>query len=165
MLRHVRVGSRIARRARQTSPRWSERGTEIVVGPLLAPERLNRVAQQSRSVLDSLLEATVATALRTLDRANGRIGEAACAEGNGAITGDGGALEFTARASAHAVLNSFVRSLRSNTVHEHVRFAVLEALSDIEPSRTVLKRWWETTVESILRTDDRLPSVPPGAPI
>lgn len=143
-------------------------GTEIAIGPLLAPERLNRVAQQSQRVLDSLLEVTVAAALRTLDQGYGGHGNGAPAESSGTATAgaeNAGGLEFTARTSAHAVLHSFENALCSATVHEHVRFAALESLSDIEPSRPLLKRRWDDIIESILRTDNRLPSVPPGAPI
>lgn len=135
-------------------------GTEAVASPLLAPARLNRVAQQAPEVLAAIVEASAGRALRSLDE-----GLALGAAGRGAEGASASAEGKTEQTIAWALLNRFTASLLSPDLHESVRFEILNLVSWVEPRNRLLGRRWEHIVERIVRFDDTLPQLPLGAPI
>ncbi|MCQ9368739.1 zinc-dependent metalloprotease [Brevibacterium sp. 91QC2O2] len=148
-------------------------GTEAVASPLLAPARLNRVAQQAPEVLAAIVAATAGRALRSLDEGfafgaggcGARRTDTAETGGDSAGAAVASAEGKTERTIAWALLNRFTASLLSADLHESVRFEILDLLSGVEPRNRLLARRWENIVERIISFDDTLPQVPLGAPI
>lgn len=125
-------------------------GADALLGALLAPERLNRVVEQSSVVLRELLEETVRGALRVIDA-------------RGAVGRDGS--DDTATVIAWAILARFRASVTSPTLHAHARFAILQELEDVEIASRLLGKTWDGLLEAALKVDDALPEVPVGTPI
>ncbi|WP_029138010.1 zinc-dependent metalloprotease [Nakamurella lactea] len=125
-------------------------GADAVLGALLAPERLNRVVEQSTAVLRELLEETVRGALRTIDT-------------RGAVGRDGA--DDTATLIAWAIIARFRMSVTSTTLHVHARFSILHELEDVEIASRLLRKKWESLVDAAMAVDDPLPEAPVGTPI
>ena len=122
-------------------------GVDVVASPLLAPERLNRVAEQSAVVLRAVLAATVRRALATIDLPDQEVADR------------------TSVTIAWAIVSRFRESLTSPTLHAHVRMEILDELSDVRLRRRLPRRQWDAVVDAALAVADPLPRVPPGAPI
>ncbi|WP_344307835.1 zinc-dependent metalloprotease [Brevibacterium samyangense] len=136
-------------------------GTDVIVGMLLAPQRLNRVAEQSTEVLEALLGKTIGWALGVLD--GGAVPGGTGASGEAGASGG----SRTATTIAWAILQRFTASLTSTVLHEQVRFEILGLLADTGEDLTspLVKKKWEKVVDQALATVDELPAVPLGTPI
>jgi hypothetical protein len=125
-------------------------GADVVLGALLAPERLNRVVEQSTAVLGELLEETVRGALRVIDSRS-------------AFGRD--ASDDTATLIAWAIMARFRASVTSPTLHAHARFTILHELEGVEIASRLLRKKWDALLDAALAVDDALPEVPVGTPI
>lgn len=127
-------------------PSIVQSGADVILGPLLTPERLGRVVEQSTVVLHELLDQTVRKALRVLDDAAARV------DGSNDV----------ATLIAWAVIGRFKNSITSPLLHAHARFAILLHLEDVEVSSRLLQKKWDAVIDAALNLEDTPVVPPPG---
>jgi hypothetical protein len=118
-------------------------GTDIVAAPLLAPARLNRVAESTG--LAELIAGTVGRAVELLTADERDV----CTETIG-----------------WTLLRRFEHTVTSSVLHHHTRVAAVEAAAPAEPwERPALKARWEAIEKAAYEHEAKLPEPPPGTPI
>jgi hypothetical protein len=117
-------------------------GTDIVAAPLLAPARLNRVAEAGD--LTELVEDTVGRAIELLTAPD----RDACTETIG-----------------WTLLRRFQHTVTSPVLHHHTRVAAVEAVPTGPWERPALTKRWEAIEKAAYEHDAELPEPPPGTPI
>lgn len=117
-------------------------GTDVVAGPLLAPARLNRVAEST-----GLADLVAATA--------GRAVELLTAERRDAVT----------ETIGWTLLRRFEHTMTSPKLHHHTRVAAIEAAATGPWRRPALTARWAALEKAAYEHDAELPEPPPGVPI
>jgi hypothetical protein len=119
-------------------------GTDVVAATLLAPARLNRVAESG--LLPELLSATVGAAVTLLTAAD----RDACTETIG-----------------WTLLRRFEDTVTSDDLHHHTRVAAIEAVTPwlSDQDRPALRARWDAVVKAAFEHSADLPELPAGTPI
>ncbi|MGC7096188.1 zinc-dependent metalloprotease [Amycolatopsis lurida] len=119
-------------------------GTDVVAATLLAPARLNRVAEGG--LLGELLSATVGEGVKLLTATDRDV----CTEAIG-----------------WALLRRFEHTLTSGELHHHTRVAAIEAVEPWlgEQDRPAVRTRWDAVVKSAYEHSAELAAPPPGTPI
>ncbi|MGB3441913.1 MAG: zinc-dependent metalloprotease [Actinophytocola sp.] len=121
-------------------------GTDVVAGPLLAPARLNRVAESTGPA--ELLAATVGHAI-------------------GLLTGT--ARDLRTETIGWTLLRRFEHTLTDPELHHHTRVAAVEAIATGpwfgDPGRPAVTTRWKALTHKAFEDPAELPGLPPGTPI
>lgn len=121
-------------------------GTDVVAGALLAPARLNRVADGAGIGLDELLDRTVGLA-STLLTGTGR--------------------DLVTETVGWTLLRRFEHTLTDHGLHQHTRVAAVESVAARlgDASRPSVRARWAAMQKSAFEHPAGLPAPPPGTPI
>jgi hypothetical protein len=117
-------------------------GTDIVAAPLLAPARLNRLAEGTG--LTELITHTVGRAFELLT----------------APTRD-----LTTETIGWTLLRRFEHTATSPQLHHHTRVAAIEAVPTTEWARPAVRSRWTAIEKAAFEHSAELPEPPPGTPI
>ncbi|MEU6643373.1 zinc-dependent metalloprotease [Saccharomonospora sp. NPDC046836] len=123
-------------------------GTDVVAATLLAPARLNRVAEGTGLALGELLAATVGRAIELLTTAERDL----CTETIG-----------------WTLLRRFEHTVAAPQLHQHTRIAAVEAVAAgpwwRDTGRSALRTRWQVVERAAFEHAAELPDLPAGTPI
>ncbi|OLF11964.1 hypothetical protein BLA60_07985 [Actinophytocola xinjiangensis] len=121
-------------------------GADLVAGALLAPARLNRLAEGAGVGLDEVLERTVGLASDLLTAT---------------------ARDLVTETVGWTLLRRFQHTLTDHVLHQHTRMAAVEAVAGrlADSSRPSVRARWAAVEKTAFEHPADLPTLPPGTPI